>query len=531
MSYLDVPRIHFAGGFWADPSTVNNVDTNFAPSAAPAPLWNPAGTHWFYFDTCTIRSGVDQTGKPLLTSADDPIIGATIESTNIPQFARLVDLDVDWQIASQIWGLSLKINVPGVGDQTGTMVAATMRNLWIRVPGVAGIGPLAATSGAFQSVLTSVVANPPAGPTRSGVLNTWLGASGKLSIKFVLYAFEPKTTSSRFKFGKVVGTIGPADASDPDHFVAARRMEGASNLFAPAPFKVDSTRGKLIVDLGNSIPQSAPGGAPRALGVMQAYVATPGSATPSLVGSPIQYDQAHFETTAGVEEVSLSASQVTQLASNAAVIGVTTRGPILAERPSGAYLDVSETVLRLNPGESRAVTFSATVFGKPKAGQTIGLRLKSSGGAPATSLTFPATVTTDAAGRATATFTGGDPGHPRQDLDGAVYQVAFDWGVTAPGTAPRERGVIVIRVFDRVPAVVSPTWTNVQPILAEYAQLFPSMKQQIDLSTQSMVSAQSSRIKTSLSWDISDPRYMPVTRDLSENKRQILLRWIARGCP
>ncbi len=33
MSYLDVPRLHFTGKFQADPSTVNNNDANFDPTA------------------------------------------------------------------------------------------------------------------------------------------------------------------------------------------------------------------------------------------------------------------------------------------------------------------------------------------------------------------------------------------------------------------------------------------------------------------------------------------------------------------
>ena len=35
MSYLDVPRIHFAGDFAADPSTVDNTLSNYTSVTAP----------------------------------------------------------------------------------------------------------------------------------------------------------------------------------------------------------------------------------------------------------------------------------------------------------------------------------------------------------------------------------------------------------------------------------------------------------------------------------------------------------------
>ncbi len=44
MSYLGVPRLHFAGTFLARPSTVNNDITNYDPAQSPLdPGWNPDG--------------------------------------------------------------------------------------------------------------------------------------------------------------------------------------------------------------------------------------------------------------------------------------------------------------------------------------------------------------------------------------------------------------------------------------------------------------------------------------------------------
>ena len=57
MSYLDLPRIHFAGLFFAGPGTINNMTTNYEPDApiekpagkyTPIAGWNPPGVSQFY---------------------------------------------------------------------------------------------------------------------------------------------------------------------------------------------------------------------------------------------------------------------------------------------------------------------------------------------------------------------------------------------------------------------------------------------------------------------------------------------------
>ena len=49
MSYMIGPRLHFAGKFQADVSTINNEEANFdvkSPDQPPpaGPGWNPGGT-------------------------------------------------------------------------------------------------------------------------------------------------------------------------------------------------------------------------------------------------------------------------------------------------------------------------------------------------------------------------------------------------------------------------------------------------------------------------------------------------------
>jgi hypothetical protein len=537
VSYLDLPRLHFAGEFSSDPSTIDNQLANFDQTVtldlnnAMQVGWEPYGRHWFSLKDCTVRSAVDSTGAVKKTAADDPIVGATVESTNLPQFAKLVDLDPEWQFSSQIWGLELAVTLPSsAGSFKGRMTTGTLRDLWLaRAPGHFA----ASFSGGYQSVLTPVVFNPPTGPTRSPILDA-IHEANRLSIKFVLYAYNKKQGTSGFATGKIVGTIGPSAADEPDHFLAARRLEPTGLItgnwsyggpFGPAPFQVDATRSVVVVDLGNAIPEGTLGATRVGLTAPRAQVSA--GISPSVLGT-LDFDPAHLESNAGVQEVPLTLSQSAALLISPLTIDAT--GVILAERPRGEYLDVSERVLRLNPGDTATVEFAATAFGKPKSGQKIGLRLLL-GRDPASGVTFPASVTTGANGRASATIKAADPGHPRPDVDGQVYQIGIVWGVAASGTAPDWRGIIVVRVFDKGAAVVSPKWADVQPILNEYARVFPSMKAYVDLADYTSVKPNAARIQTTLSYPETDPRYMPVTRDLSRDKRSLITRWIAKGCP
>src|SRR5437868_3719910 len=107
MSYLDVPRLHFAGSFIAKPSTVNNDPKNFSPQVQPpVPTselnWNPNGNHAWQFLNCKVTTAVAASGQ-----ISDPVIGATVLSTDQPIVAKLVDLDTEQQLVSQIWGLQI----------------------------------------------------------------------------------------------------------------------------------------------------------------------------------------------------------------------------------------------------------------------------------------------------------------------------------------------------------------------------------------------------------------------------------------
>src|SRR6266853_3909897 len=122
MSYLNIPRLHFTGKFQADPSTVNNNDSNFDPTVQlsneppdnnlalsnTSVYWNPNGTHNWILSDCFVCGAANDQGQ-FTAPSKDPIIGAKVLSSG-KYPAKLVDLDPDNQAVSQIWGLQVQIS-------------------------------------------------------------------------------------------------------------------------------------------------------------------------------------------------------------------------------------------------------------------------------------------------------------------------------------------------------------------------------------------------------------------------------------
>ena len=385
MSYLDTPRLHFAGGFAADPSTVNNQREHHDPQfTITNPEWNPKGKHDFSLQGCTVRSTVDASGVVHQTAADDALVGGSVDAS--PQ-GKLVDLDPAFQSGSQVWGLGLRVSAAsGGGRVRGRMTTATMRDLWVR-RGPEGFSK--GVSASYQSVLTDLRWEPGSG---SPVLEELRRVSPeRLSIKFVAYTYDFMGS----KTGRIVGTIGPVQPGEPDHFLAARRASAVPGAalgsrpareapFGAVPFKLDPARNMVVLDLGNAVPEQSGGGEPRQLGTMQAVILSPREEL-----GAIDYSKAHYELTAGVNELAITRAQAQRLAGAQLGITVSTQGgdPVMSERPSGLYVDATETVWRMDPDTTESVELVATRFGALLDNHTLSLAVLS--GTPASALAIP----------------------------------------------------------------------------------------------------------------------------------------------
>ena len=560
MSYLDVPRLHFAGTFIAKPSTVNNTATNFDPATPTTPpglvlSWNPNGNHDWQFQDCTVQTAVGKDGTVWNSSNSDPIIGAAVNSTDNPVTAKLVDLDTEQQMVSQIFGLQIKVAISPTDYFVGNFRAISFNDIWARVGVMEGDKDFGAY---YQSFLDDVTWSD---QLTSPFLQQLQSVSPKqLSIKFVVDGYQDLYYEKNFNQGRIAGTIGPAYENEPPNFVLGRQLRpinfnpSPNTAFSGTPFyfgyaKVDETRQKVVIDLGNSVPTQAPGGPPQELGTLSLAI-VPSTGSPMDLGE-IDYSLDAYTATAGVQEFSVTAEQLAALKNTPlAVIQAGTEqsgGPVtvLQESPSGAYINAVQPVYRMNPGDVETVELIALQFGEPASGQNIALSFNNSMlqppnippaganynvGVPATALTFPGSVPTGADGRATFQLTASDPNNPRQVIDGQVYGVGYSWDLdNLPGFPSDPNTFLSVLVFDAFKE--APTWKNIAPYMMQYAVLYPFMDGLFMLSDPAVYQQNIAAFQAVLKYPITDPRHMPVTRDMSNDKRNVLLAWLAAGAP
>jgi hypothetical protein len=558
MSYLDVPRLHFAGTFIAQPSTLNNTGSNYEPNVtSPFPSWNPNGNHYWQFLNCTVQSAVNADGSVDQSASQDPIVGAALTSTDDPVPAKLVDLDTEQQLVSQIWGLQIKVAISETDYFIGNFRVVPFND--INFNRALGFGGDAAASAYFQSVLDDVTWGS---EITSPFLQELQSVSpDSLSIKFVVDGFNQD-----IKHGRVVGTIGPALDDEPSNFILGRSLRPSAsvqnNQLWYGYARVDEARQRVLVDLGNSIPTTLPGGPPPDLGTLQVAIIPPNGSPTSL--GDYDYSQAAYQATAGIQEFSVTPDQLSALASTplgviqtVAPAGATTPlGTLLQESANGTYINATQMVYRMNPGDVADVELIALQFGQPAANQHICLQINPSllmgqlapispnppppqppvptpmipVSVPITALTFPTSVTTGDDGSACFQMTASDPGNPRQFIDGQVYGVGYSWAEDQDPSFPTDpNGIVSVLVFDTFEG--EPTWETVQPFLAQYAKLYPFMDSIFQLDDPTVYQQNIATFQEYLNFPITDPRYMPVTRDMSGDKKQVLLEWLDAGAP
>ncbi len=168
---------------------------------------------------------------------------------------------------------------------------------------------------------------------------------------------------------------------------------------------------------------------------------------------------------------------------------------------------------------------------------------------PSNALTneFPVLAVTDATGKAALTFTartGPIQGLPatRVPTFGQMFQIDDitgwqAWGQVGPPIPPYllahqnypsdMKGAIVnILVFNEGPKIDQPGWDDVKGILGLFMQLYPAMKEMIDLTDPTIVSQYAAKIYDALSRPLEDPYHMPATRDMSNYHRQLVLGYL-----
>lgn len=581
MSYLDSPRLHFAGWFQADVSTINN-DVRFYQNASFVPAyqqlnqngsWNPEGTGVFRFVDCAVTGAV-RNGQPVTA---DPLLGYTLQNASHRAPGKLVDLDPQQQMVSQIWGLQVRLlNVNSDSCFEGDFAPVAFVNLWQRQQ--TGVRRDQLLSACYQSVLEHVEW----GDVSDSPLLTALkatSAKGMLSIQFNVYGYGRDSTIPRYTMGHVAGTIGPYLSGEPKHFVLGRQLIASGSNFTQPDGGLGSLQGLqienvLTLDFGNTFPIESANSGLKDLGEIQLGVlsTSPGailSTVPPeqfvLIG-PVPYQTPNwYQTTAGVQSFDLSANpRALQLVANHPLVLVAPSGGtgnlrvLLQESVGGLYVRADNFVYRLNAGDRQPLEFYASSFGTPLAGAVVnlgstqGLMGGSGGGptispaptppaaipnvgTPADGISYAASVTTNDRGYASTPICANPngPGTPRGYIAHQLYGIGYQLASQPAGYAANPLNYVSILAFTKKVPPTAPTWyADIQPLFTQYGNLYPIMgRYVVDLADYGSVVSRRRILTLVFSLPPEDPNHMPVTRDLSEGDRATILNWLSAAGP
>lgn len=570
MSYLNPLRLHFAGQFQASVSTVNNdpdhynnatFKPNYQQPGNANGWWNPRGDGAWRLIGCHVTSAFMADGSAV--GQADQIRMSLIADSDSKTSAKLVDLDPEQQLVSQIWGMEVRItDSAGNALVRGCYEPVGFMDIWKRIQ--QGQGDL--TAGAmYQSVLTNLEwGDISASPFLQALKQA--ADDGLLSIKFNVESYSMASNKPNFTRGRIVGTIGPASATEPRHFVAGRQLLTTTNVqlgfFQPVQqinfcvAVVDQQRGKVYLDLGNALPISTSGGPPAPLGDLQLIcIVDPifrneqmliGSIPQATYTNPAWYPQ-----TAGIIELpadrALSQDDLSSIASNPLWLRIASQSnkqiPAVAEHASGLYIRADQFVLRLNPDEQAQAQLYATQFGQPYPNaQVLAIsdpsQLQQAPNTSPSAISFPAFITTNEQGIAELPIATSDPGSQRDFIDGQVYGIRVhltDMLFIPSGnifSVFNPANFISLLVWEAFEPAEPLTWwgttdqNSIQSIFQQYANLYPVMQDFLDLSDYQSVRENIFLLQLAFGLDPSDPNSMPVTRDLSFAKRQAILRWM-----
>ena len=557
MSYLLGPRLHFAGRFKANVSTVNNDPKHFNNATfkpeyqkpqTPGHMngwWNPGGSGAWQLIGCTVTGGALKDGTIIRAAADDPVFGLAVSDGGSPP-AKIVDLDSEQQMCSEIWGLQVRVGRAGAGPAvSGKFEVAAFTDIWSRATG--GGGSDVAAGACWQSVLSNLNWGDLGGSQLLQQLKD-AATAGLLSIKFNVDGYSMDSSQAQtFATGRIVGVIGVAAAGEPHQFVIGRQCMPAQsspvnvNFFAAV---VDESRGKLIADLGNALPTVASGGKIGVSQQLEMGLLLPNQTFSSL-GPVTIGDTGWYEQTAGICEFpanrKLSADELHSLKSAPIALATgSANSPTLVaqEGVDGLHVRADTFVYRMSQGNKASVTLYASRFGKPAANTSVAVSFDSSGlqgangnlqvGKPISALTFVNSLTTDANGVARLELTANALAKPRQYIDGQVYGIGYGLPQSDPGAGGYSNpfNFVSVLVWTSYAIPAAPTWwADIQPILQQYSNLYPFMQRFVDLGAYDAVVADIDDLRTVLTLSEESPHYMPVTRDLSPAKRQAILNW------
>ena len=344
-----------------------------------------------------------------------------------------------------------------------------------------------------------------------------------------------------------------------------------------ATAKLDETADSpsLTIDLANSLPVPLPGRPlwVDKLGILSlAYYTVSGDTkTYTTFVESIPYADTDFiDKKAGMLVVTDVPKEIANLPialrSTVMVDGVSQTATLLEENAQGLSLRADQFIFRMNPGmqttetfsqgETNNVDFYARRFGRiegteelkvildvlrPSQATYYTLSTLGTGGTngiteanisvPEGKLIIPRFAIQFVNGKITLPIRGDDPGNPRGFVDGQVYFLTYDFSPKVEGFHQDPNDLVSVQIYQQTPIIGTPTWKNgIGEMMRQYGMLYPIMGA-FELWTYEGVKTNHEKIERVLRTDMSLPLHMPVTRDMSAIRRDLVLGWFAAGMP
>ena len=585
MSVLAFPRMYFRGNVSWDPAVSNN-DPNYydgvtaraklAPGQTPIQFreqliattaqrgdWNYYGTHICRFERARIVGGA----LPASAADGDPLIDRPVRLAG-----KLVDLDPN-ALCSQIFFDELVVGLPG-GPHLRARPLRRMSSRWLSFARNLGGLPIAGSaSAAWQTVFPTAdleLARPEESPllaafadalNRPEVRGLMLRCSTYRTLYFqngIMNDLEPAATMDELgtlhaqgkavsnpAYAVVVGAVGLWREGDIEAEPGGRRLVSTRRTATPrnapnvsaalftAAVELDAPAARLSVDFSNTFPELDITLEKVDFGDLTVVADVDGRQVPIARIPAASYDRAAYEARGGIVDVDLNTTDpaVDDVAidklekAKLSVVAGTGEGAVVLLTEQQTYASARELNVYLDESDTPAVTIDARVFGR----------------IPTEPLKVVA-AEYDAAMDFTNTKVMLTPG-----ADGSAYlqlqaeRPGFRYYLLIPSTAeapPPKFGIstaafLGIRTLpfdDAMSTGPDDDWNIIyNQIFANYDAITPRMSNILDLGDLEAVRTFARRII-----QVTDPvlfegaHYMPVTRDLSRGKRELLHRFCLR---
>ncbi|XP_078493552.1 uncharacterized protein LOC100183538 [Ciona intestinalis] len=599
-SYLTWPRINFSGTMILDPNTVNNdrcsyensvfsdehihptngllskTNKTFVRYKFSLNNWNTVGTGHVFFVNTTVKSLC--TGPGSCTTRLD-LIGSPFKETTRGQ---LSDIDVDWQVSCEVWGLGVEI--PGVfkGKVEGS-------SAWIEDTRTTKIDQRAygyayGGLGKFKSKIHSI-------KWESSYYQELFENRSVLSLVYNIDRYNMYTLKTR-----VTGTVGLTSADDPIETTAGRLMVQPVTRRLPVPFFVHYKHKVITIDFSAGLKSTKDGDMiPRNLdlavrlrsrfpflylphqhsriihiGSLPYYLITcNGDLSSKYFGSNMDW----YLKYGGIVDVDIS-----HLSWGEIEILKYQELNVVKEQSNGTYSLLKEETfqgvhfsmlnqmsMRLNVGQSKQYVSYASRYNKPLVNAEMeyfpseqtalsdcdrNCSIKLSVPTDVI-LVQPLSLYTDYTGTIIHNITAvKSPNSPRScGIDGQLYVMGIKLKVKISGVeysylvkatptknmnvklySPHHYGLV--RVYDKTKEIACPTWMDVREIFHRYYNLYPIMWKNkiINLRSYDEVRRNFKMLQISMfERDFDNARYMPASRDLSLSKQKLIWNWMQCG--